>query len=327
MNENEQKILSSNTGEVGAGDVDAKQAAFAIVKPIRTFERDVAESIRKTNASVASINVMEQKRKEEVQKKTSEVIVEKTEAFAWGTVALITSIVLIIGAAGAIGFLFFAYKTKTPTVATPQYSIISTEQMRKVDVTNVSGDTFVKQIVENLKDRTADRSLTEIKIVEEIRTGTEQAVTEQQISSERFMTFMAPRAPSSLSRAFGGPWIFGFYNGDFAEPFVLANLSSFDNAFDGMIKWEKDMAADLQKIFLEHELTVGTSTEKISPTDINGDFEDMVIKSKNVRVLKDNRGNIILLYSFLNDKYIVITTNDNVFREVLNRFLTSKLVR
>lgn len=331
MNENEQKILPPENNQsdlANNSDEAAKQAAFSIVKPIRTYERDIAESVRKTNASVTSINVMEQKKKEEQQKKTSAVIVEKTESFAWGTVALVTSIILIIGSLGALGFLFFAYKTKTPTVATPQYSIISTEEFRKIDVTNVSGNTFTKQITENLKERTTNRTLTEIKIVEEIRStnNEEQTMIEQQISSEQFMNFIAPRAPSSLARAFGGPWIFGFYNGDFAEPFLLANLSSFDNAFDGMIKWEKDMAADLGKIFIEHELTVGTSTEKISPT-INSDFEDLVIKSKNVRALKDSRDNIVLLYSFLNDKYIVITTNDAVFKEVLNRFLTSKLVR
>ena len=94
-----------------------------------------------------------------------------------------------------------------------------------------------------------------------------------------------------------------------------------------MIRWEKDMAADLRKIFIEQKITTGTSTQNISSINLNSNFEDLVIKSKNVRALRDGRGNIVLLYSFLNEEYIVITTNDDTFREVLNRFLTSKLVR
>ena len=206
MNENEQKILSGDNDDSAAKQAE-KQAAFAIVKPLRTYERDIAESIREKNASVTSINVMEQKKREENKTPT---VVEKAEGFAWGSVALLTSILLIVAAAGAAGFIFFAYKDKTVPVTTPQYSVISTDEMRTIDVTNKNRAEIIESLSVSLKNRKADLSLTELKIVETLTFNEEVGPEERQISSEQFISTMGPSAPDSLARAFVGPWIFSF---------------------------------------------------------------------------------------------------------------------
>jgi hypothetical protein len=326
MDESEQKKLSPDDAE------KEKQAAFSIVKPLQTYERDIAESIRKTNASVASINVMEQKKKAEEKERPAHTLSDTTQKVAWGGVATLTSILLILAAVGVLGWLYYAYESKPPIVTTPEYSVISTDQLKKVDATDAGRDKLIKILTENLKEgnSSTDQSLTEIKLTEKVipkNSAPETPPEEKQITSEQFISLLGGSAPASLARAFEGPWIFGFYKTDHAEPFILANISSFDNAFDGMIRWEKSMADDLEKVFLEYEGANGTSTEKIVP-DISGkSFEDLVIKSKNARVLKNARNETVLLYSFLSEKYILITVNENVFKEVLNRFLTSKLVR
>lgn len=321
MEDNEQKKLSPEDAE------KEKQAAFAIVKPLQTYDRDIAESIRKTNASVASINVMEQKKKAEKPERT---LGDRAQKVAWGGVATLTSIVLLLSAVGIFGFLYYAYKSKPPIVTTPEYSVISTDQLRKVDATDAGRDKLIKILVDNLKEggasANAENSLTEIKLTEKVpvkNSGGENTTEEKQISSSQFMSLLAGSAPATLARAFGGPWIFGFYKTDHAEPFILANISSFDNAFDGMIKWEGTMSKDLEKVFLEYES--GDETATIGT--LNNSFEDEIIKSKNVRALKNTRGETVLLYSFLSDNYVLITVNNTVFKEVLSRFLTSKLVR
>lgn len=312
-----------------AADIEKeKQAAFSIIKPIQTFERDVAESIRKTDASVASINIAEQKKKAE--ERSSGTAVQTTERIAFNGVYLLVSIVLIVGTIGVLGILYFIYQSKAPVVSVTEIPLISINNSRSVDVSSFNRDQLVQAISNNLQPE-AEGSFTEIKLVEKVAAGGEvgdEARGElRKISAEKFISTIGESAPASLARALGTEWLFGFYSrGGRAEPFVLNSINSFDNTFDGMLQWESKMATDL-KSFLEYQRTIGTSTEIFRPNTTGKSFEDVVIRSKNVRVLKDADNEVVLLYSFLSDKYIVVTTSEQSFREILTRFLASNVVR
>ncbi len=286
--------------------------------PLRTYEGDVAEAIRKTNASVASINIAEQKRKAET--KNSSDLGEKTESFARNGLISLVSILLILVAGGTLAILFFLQKDKTPEIVVTQRSVISTDNLKEVDVSGLGREELIKVINSSLEKKSAG-SVTEIRLMENGPSGSYQILPEQ------FFTIIGKGAPSSLARAIGEPWMFGsFSTNERAESFILVAVNSFDNTFDGMLRWEKSMANDLREIFIDHETMVGTSTLKVTP-EVKENFEDLIIKSRNTRVLKDTRGNVIVLYSFLSDKYLVITTSEQSFREILNRFLASRFVR
>ena len=79
------------------------------------------------------------------------------------------------------------------------------------------------------------------------------------------------------------------------------------------------MRADLSQIF-----NIGNMTLVAEP---DRPFEDRIIRNKDVRVMKDSAGNIVLLYGFLDQKNLVITTNEQTFQEILNRFFASHIVR
>lgn len=53
-------------------------------------------------------------------------------------------------------------------------------------------------------------------------------------------------------------------------------------------------------------------------------FEDAVIRNKEVRVLKNDEGKIVLLYSFIDPSTIVITTNEYTFIEILTRYASKR---
>lgn len=301
----------------------------SIVKPIRTFERDIAESIRSKGASTASINLAEQERVQKVAgfgqntEREAALGAQKRERVARSGLLFIASVVLIIAAAGILLTVFVLFKEKAPPAVPPQYSTISAEKIKEIDVTGATREELISLLRGGLKDRTELGSLTEIKLTEAVG-----GVERRQISAEKFFSILAGSAPSSLSRALGGKWTFGFQSGTRAEPFILTGVASFDNAYDGMLRWEALAASDLREIFLEYERSVGTTTsERVVAPQLKNSFEDLVVKSKNTRVLRDVNGNIALLYSFLNEEYLVITTNENVFKEILNRFLSSRLVR
>ena len=56
----------------------------------------------------------------------------------------------------------------------------------------------------------------------------------------------------------------------------------------------------------------------------SGRFQDVVIRNKEARVLKNSDGLIILLYAFLDPNTIVITTNEYTFIEVLTRYASQR---
>ena len=56
----------------------------------------------------------------------------------------------------------------------------------------------------------------------------------------------------------------------------------------------------------------------------SGSFQDVVIRNKEARVLKNSDGLIILLYAFLDPNTIVITTNEYTFIEVLTRYASQR---
>lgn len=49
-------------------------------------------------------------------------------------------------------------------------------------------------------------------------------------------------------------------------------------------------------------------------------FSDTIIRNKDVRVMKDRAGNTLLLYTFIDKGNLLITTNEQTFREVIDRF-------
>ncbi|HLP44230.1 MAG TPA: hypothetical protein VK145_03065 [Candidatus Nanoarchaeia archaeon] len=288
-----------------------KRELYSIVKPLRTYERDVAESIRSKNESVASVKIAaEQKRIEQI--KVDPPVVTRTEQAARKGIFFILSIVLILAGVAFGGLLLHFFLTRPPAVVTTQnVSIISTDSKQQIDITGRSTAEINEQIQQALVQMTGTNKIIRIDLAEKNTV----------ISSERFFEIFGENAPSSLGRALGDEWVLGYQIAAKNEPFIFTTVSSFDNAYDGMLRFEQNIAKDFGPIFIKSGtvLANGTSTEP--------KFEDLVVKSKDTRVLKDRLGNIVLLYSFVDSQHLVITTNEATFRELLNRYIAAQIVR
>lgn len=88
-------------------------------------------------------------------------------------------------------------------------------------------------------------------------------------------------------------------------PILIFKIRSYELAFAGMIKWEKTMSNDLGDIFLPSSA---------------GDFQDKEIQNHDTRVLNDRDGNSVLIYSFINQNYLVIAQNEEPIKEIFRRF-------
>jgi hypothetical protein len=110
-------------------------------------------------------------------------------------------------------------------------------------------------------------------------------------------------------------------------PFIILKTSYFENAYAGMLSWENDLEKDFQVLFrLTGYQTAGGILAELTPTTIKK-FSDSVIVNKDVRILKDETGQIMLLYGIIDKETIIITVNDTAFKEILTRLNNEKTLK
>jgi hypothetical protein len=289
----------------------SKEKISSIVKPLQTYERDIADTIRHKETSVVSINLAEQKRKQE----SGETNTIKVEKFTKNTVILFLSVILIIVGAGTLTLFYFLHKDKAPRIQPQAEDILITlDSTKEVNLTGKNRNQIIEAVKKELSTHNAPlESIVKLSFVK-----LTDGVQKKEEGIDEFLSPLSSDAPPSLLRSFDGVWIFGFQSADSNGPFIIAKLSSFENAFDGMLRWENHMAENLGPIIINQEG---------GPVELKKTFEDEVVNNKDVRVLKNVRGETAIMYSFLNEKTLLITNNERTFKEILNRFLASKLVR
>lgn len=111
---------------------------------------------------------------------------------------------------------------------------------------------------------------------------------------------------------FSDNFLLGTVKNDQPELFLLVKVYSFTDAFNFMRDWEKKMFYDLRELF-DVELT--SSNNYL----LTKDFEDGIVGNKNARILRDNLGNIALMYVFADDNFIVISKSEDAVGEVVAR--------
>ncbi len=285
-----------------------KKELYALVKPVRTYERDIAEAIRTKNESVASVNIAAQKKREE----KGETRPAKMENAAGKGLSILISVVLLVSAAGIFALVYYFYSHRPAPIIATELSILATDEKQVIDITGKSAVDVLVSVANEIQKPIQVGKLTRIELTE----------NSESISIKKFFELFSANAPATLVRAIGPQWIFGSNNAGTNEPFIFVSVNSFNTAFDGMHQWEKTLAKNLGPIFIK-EGTIIPETNTITGTN----FTDVVILNKDARALKDNNGNIVLLYSFLDQKNLLITSNEKTFREILNRFFASQIVR
>jgi hypothetical protein len=121
--------------------------------------------------------------------------------------------------------------------------------------------------------------------------------------------------PGDLNRSLKDDFMLGIYSNQTGErrPFLILTNNFFERAFSGLLQWEKTMAADLAPLL--DNTTVTTTPGQ--------PFIDKVVKNRDCRVLQDTEGKTALFYAFLDNTDIVITTAEDAFGEILQRFIAS----
>ncbi|MBX2866486.1 hypothetical protein KTR10_00800 [Candidatus Kaiserbacteria bacterium] len=124
------------------------------------------------------------------------------------------------------------------------------------------------------------------------------------LTTTQFLTAVAENVPSTLVRSLNGSMVAGgIRTGGGTYPYLLFRTINFDNAFAGMLAWERSMGTDLNELF----------------TRAQGDiFVDRVLENQHVRVLYDVNGIERLVYGFVSGRMLIITNTSASFKAIVS---------
>lgn len=274
----------------------------APLKQIRTFQGDVAEALGREKQSLVSIQRAEQLKRGFGTDSSidSEIGKSRRDSFL---LLLGGFFLILLGLTGAwFGYQQYLIKTAPPVIAQPPSRFIRTESVREINTTNLSRESLISNIKESSFDVPAG----------ELR----HLIISQ--TSAQFLEILGSRAPSSLVRAFEPPFMLGSIgltgqlNG--SSRFIIFKLSSFANAFPGMLAWEPEIVDDLGPVLSDESLV-----KALPPTSV---FKDMVVKNKDMRVLES-----VLVYSFFDNEMLIVTDKIETVQVLIDRLIREKLSR
>lgn len=105
------------------------------------------------------------------------------------------------------------------------------------------------------------------------------------------------------------------------SPFFIFRVNSYERTFAGMLAWENRMLSNLDPLYplyptpiTEPEVATTTTNSTLLPA-----FTDSIVSNIDVRILKDNVGNTLLLYGYIDRETLIIARNEAAFSTLVAR--------
>lgn len=276
------------------------------LKSLRTFQGDVQEHIDTKKETIATIALAEQKKKIEHNEPT--YTERPTNSSHTGLFIAIGMICFIGGGIILGGIYFFNTQKDADVVFQTEQVIIPYTHKKEVQLTNVSPTLITATLLSEKNSFTPEVNTV---LFVSFMQGTSS------ISTLNLLSVIAPSAGNALKRNISTVMP-GVYSYDTNEIFFLLRLDDFGIAYTEMLNWESGLGKDMAPFLpeLNTHLNTGSSV-----------FVDETYKNKDVRVIRNDSGKIVLLYGFLDRTTLVITAHERIFEAILNKYNQSKLSR
>ena len=294
---------------------------------VRTFKSDAEEAIKTERMSSVSIVLAEEKRRQKYQTALPSDDAPKSKKI----LLFIISLLFVFAGIGAFNFNYIKEKvnvappTKKALRPTPLLTADSNSELNLSDFGKKDAGNFLSKFI-----NTADIESNSIQNIYIAKTVLEkEKETKKLVETKEFLPLISSKIPDILFRSLSPEYMLGIHSWNGNQPFIILKTESYENAFAGMLSWEKNIAGDLSALFprnippLTQEETA--TTEQV--LSYKKDFEDVLVKNKDARALKDENGDIFLIYSLPDKETVIITSNTATLAELLDRLTRSRTVR
>ncbi len=279
-------------------------------KNVETYAEDMAKAIGGNKEGLIK-KIIHEEEEHEAQKKNLSPKSQKNRIF------MLIGIILIIFALAILIFLaFFNKKINTVSIAPQMASLIFTDQTDFKAIDGFNENKITETILNQVNN-------TKIKIggIDGIYLTENNKV----VGFKEFNSLIKSSLTPDQVNLIGDNFLLGdFYSGlkqtspTAGDLFMLLKVNSFSSVFPMMQTWENKMLYDLGGFF-------GVNITPDTNYLFTKSFEDGIVANKNARMLKDNSGNIVLMYVFADDNSIIISNSTNAVNEVILRLNSSKI--
>ncbi len=296
------------------------------VKSLQTYRGDFESVVNEKGVSVVSVAAAEAERrgKQPLSQETAEEKDSRQRSWAM----IIGGVALVLIALGVIAVILLRPTTVAPSAA-PQAPFITVDDSVLVPVP--AGQNSRDEVMTDLQAARARTKLS-LGLVEWLYLAEPSSVQDgvaRPISITELLGIIAPKAPPEILRTLSGKYIIGLHSFDENQPFLLMQVDSYETAYAGMLAWEDTMRSDLAPFFNRNpspttpgQAPVASSTPQFLQTG----FVDKVVENRDTRVIQNDNGDILLLWTFLGRNAVLITTNEYTLREVLSRLTAAPVV-
>lgn len=297
------------------------------IRPLRTYEEDVASFVKKGQISTSKIVLAEQKRQQEAE------LMEKVETQTnRASIALKLSIGLVVfGIIITTGIIYFTgekQKIETPKISISDFRDVLIDKKTKIPVyVNDKLNSEIKKQVADEMSKTSGLAFSEIteiqllnKSIIEIPDKDAQEKIEK-VSIEEFFKFLEFRPEESMIRAMDKNYLFGMIGTNAGpRPFLLIRTLEYQRIFAGMLNWEKSMFREINDIFFQTLSTNDFLAEQPK-------FTDIIIFNRDVRAILDENGQTDFFYTFVNNDHLLLSTEKEVIEEIYKKLSIQNIVR
>ncbi len=269
---------------------------------LRTYQGDVDEALSKNKTSVSSIVIAEQKRRDE----TLALPEEKQQTESRNRYFIIIGGILVLIGIGVLLFVYYIQPSNTVTLQQKAKTLIGFSSQKSIPLININRDQLSGTIAKEIQGfKLPPNAVLYLNTVNASSTAANVGDT---------LGLLAPRMPSSLPRSFENDYMLGVYSFDVNAPFIILTTTDYATSYSGMLKWEPDMLSDLGSAF-------GITSTTTSA------FIDASVQNKDLRELKNEQGQVVLLYSFIDKNTLVITTRESILTGIVGKYLVTKTTR
>jgi hypothetical protein len=275
---------------------------------IRTFKTDIAEYLKKKDISLTEIAAAQERRRRQYA-----LIAKPDGGFRKKIIIFAAAIILLVAASGFLIF-FIKNKQKPSSQAvepSPPAPILTSQKEVILDFQD--GDDMERKISEVLTTNLGPGDLLYLPL----RLRRETKKETHFIGAKEFLKFIEAEASPNLTNFLKNSFFLGVLHLKKNYPVLIfeSQKGKIENIFAGMLSWEKSLVKDLSFLI---------PTKKTESRILFPSFTDKIIENNASRIIQA-QGETILLYTILNNKYIIITTSEESLKEIIKRVFRYKL--
>ncbi len=256
--------------DLSVRDLSQQNSQDPSIKPVRTYEGDVANVLSRRKTSATTMALAESKRKDGVERIVSSQSRDEesdqnsltstnsdstNSGSSLSTKMLITAISILLISGGIFGGYYLYSKSvlapstqSAPVSMSARVPLVPADSQTFLSIDNLSRVEILANINKELKKLQTPDTIRELILTQTIKspTGNNQII---QVSAQDMLSILQINMPNILERSLTPSWMLGIYSdtsGSISYFVVLTN-NFFQNSFAGMLQWESIIADDLKQ--------------------------------------------------------------------------------